>query len=62
MVSKVFETLVNNKIVDHIEKSDLFSDSSMVLGFLDQLWMFWQLRLILIELLELLKGLGLLEL
>ena len=26
MVSKVFEKLVNNRIVDHLEKSGLFSD------------------------------------
>ena len=26
MVSKVFEKLVNNRIVDHLEKGDLFSD------------------------------------
>ena len=26
VVSKVFEKLVNNRIVDHLEKSDLFSD------------------------------------
>ena len=26
VVSKVFEKLVNNKIVDHLEKSRLFSD------------------------------------
>ena len=26
MVSKVFEKLVNNNIVDHLEKSGLFSD------------------------------------
>ena len=26
VVSYVFEKLVNNKIVDHLEKSDLFSD------------------------------------
>ena len=26
MVSKVFEKLVNNRIVDHLEKCDLFSD------------------------------------
>ena len=26
VVSKVFEKLVNNKIVDHLEKSGLFSD------------------------------------
>ena len=26
MVSKVFEKLVNNRIFDHLEKCDLFSD------------------------------------
>ena len=26
MVSKVFEKLVNNRLVDHLEKCDLFSD------------------------------------
>ena len=26
VVSKVFEKLVNNRIVDHLEKCDLFSD------------------------------------
>ena len=26
MVSKLFEKLVNNRIVDHLEKCDLFSD------------------------------------
>ena len=26
MVSKVFENLINNRIVDHLEKCDLFSD------------------------------------
>ena len=26
MVSKIFEKLVNNRIVDHLERSDLFSD------------------------------------
>ena len=26
MVSKVFERLVNNKLVDHVEKCDVFSD------------------------------------
>ena len=26
VVSKVFKKLVNNRIVDHLEKSDLFSD------------------------------------
>ena len=61
VVSKVFEKLVNNRIVDHLEKCDLFSDFfSMVLGLLDQLLIFSQLYLI--ELLGLLKSLGLLEL
>ena len=40
VVSKVFEKLVNNKIVDHLEKSGLFLISSMVLGLLDQLQIF----------------------
>ena len=60
VVSKVFEELVNNRIVDHLEKRGLFSISSMVLGLLDQLQIFWQLHMI--EMLELLTGLGLLEL
>ena len=34
--SKVFEKLVNNKIVDHLEKSGLFLISSMVLGLLSE--------------------------
>ena len=37
VVSKVFEKLVNNRIVDHLEKCGLFLISSMVLGLLDQL-------------------------
>ena len=36
-VSKVFEKLVNNRIVDHLEKCGLFLISSMVLGPLNQL-------------------------
>ena len=60
VVSKVFEKLVNNRIVDHLEKCDLFLISSMVLGLLDQLQIFLQLYLI--ELLGLLTGLGLLKL
>ena len=40
VVSKVFEKLVNNKIVDHLEKCGLFLISSMVLGLLDQLQIF----------------------
>ena len=50
------EKLVNNRIVDHIEKCCLFSDFSMVLGLLDQLQIFSELYLI--ELLGLLTGLG----
>ena len=59
-LSKVFEKLVNNRIVDHLEKCDLFLISSMVLGLLDQLQIFSQLYLI--ELLGILTGMGLLEL
>ena len=40
VVSKVFDKLVNNRIVDHPEKCDLFLISSMVLGHLDQLQIF----------------------
>ena len=60
VVSKVFEKLVNNRIVDYLEKYGFFQIYSMVLGLLDQLQIF--LWLYLIELLELLIGLGLLEL
>ena len=56
VVSKVFEKLVNNSIVHHLEKCGLIS--SMVLGLLDQLQIFWQLFLI--ELPGLLTGVGLL--
>ena len=38
--SKVFEKLVNNRIVDHVDKCGLFLISSMVLGLLDQLLIF----------------------
>ena len=58
--SKVFEKLVNNRIVDHLENVVFFLISNMVLGLLDQLLIFSQLYLI--ELLGLLTGLGLLEL
>ena len=58
VVSKVFEKLVNNRIVDHLEKCGLFSDFSMVLGLLDQLQIFSQFCLM--ELLGLLIGRGLL--
>ena len=57
VVSKVFEKLVNNRIVDHLEKCDFFLISSMVLGLLDQLQIF--LQLCQIELLGLVTGLGL---
>ena len=40
VVSKVFEKLVNNRIVDHLEKCGLFLISSMVLGLLNQLEIF----------------------
>ena len=60
VVSKFFEKLVNNNIVDHLEKCDLFLISSMVLGLLYQLQIFSQLHLI--ELLGLITDLGLLEL
>ena len=60
VVSKVFEKLVNKRIVDHLEKCGLFLISNIVLGVLDQLQIFSQLYLV--ELLGLLTGLGLLEL
>ena len=59
MVSKIFEKIVNNRIVDHLEKCD-FLISNMVLGLLDQQQIFLQLYLI--ELIGLLTSLGLLEL
>ena len=59
VVSKVFEKLVNNRIVDHLAKCGLLI-SSMVLGLLDQLLIFSQLYLI--EFLGFLTGLGLLKL
>ena len=40
VVSKIFEKVVNNRIFDHLEKCDLFSDFQMVLGLLDQLQIF----------------------
>ena len=40
VMSKVFEKLVNNRIVDHIEKCDLFLTSSIVLGLLHYLQIF----------------------
>ena len=40
VVSKVFEKLLNNRIVDHQEKSGIFLISIIVLGLLDQLQIF----------------------
>ena len=40
VVSQVFEKLVNNRIVDHLEKCSFFLISSMVLGLLNQLQIF----------------------
>ena len=57
VVSKVFEKLGNTRIVDHRKKCSFFMISSMVLGLLNQLQIFWQLYLT--ELLGLLTGLGL---
>ena len=45
VVSKIFEELVNNRIVDHLEKCGLFLISNMVLGLLDQLQIISQLCL-----------------
>ena len=60
MLSKVFEKLVNNRIVDHPKNAAFFLISSMVLGLLDQLLIFSQLHLI--ELLGFSTGQVLLEL
>ena len=40
VVSKVFGKLVNNRIIEHLEKCGLFLISNMVLGLLDQLQIF----------------------
>ena len=60
VVCKVFEKLLHNRIVDHLEKCGFFLISSIVLGLLDQLQI--SLQLYLIELLGLLTDLGLLKL
>ena len=60
VVSKVFEKLVNNRIVDCLEKCGLFSDFQY--GFRSSWSTADLLKLCLIELLGLLTGLGLLEL
>ena len=58
VVSKVFEKLVNNRIVDHLEKCGLFSDFQY--GFKSSLSTADLLTVV--ELLGLLTGLGLLDL
>ena len=40
VVSKVFEKLVNNRVVDHPERCDVFFIFSMALGLLDKLQIF----------------------
>ena len=40
VVTKALEKLGNNRIVDHLEKFDLFSISSMGLGLFNQLQIF----------------------
>ena len=40
VVSEVFEKLVYNGIIDHLEKCGFFLISNMVLGLLDQLQIF----------------------
>ena len=40
VVSKVFKKLLNNRIVDHLEKCGIFLISSKVLGLPDQLQIF----------------------
>ena len=61
MISKVFEKLVNNRIVDQLEKCGLFSDFQC--RFLNQSSRSTaDISTVLIELLRLLIGLGLLEL
>ena len=37
VVSKVFEKLVNNSLVDHLDKCSFFMISSLALGLFDQL-------------------------
>ena len=63
MFSKVVEKLLNNGIVDHVEKCDLFfffHISSMILGSLNQLQIF--ILAADLQLRGLLTGLGLLKL
>ena len=60
VVSKVFEKLVNNRIVDHLKKCGLFSDFQY--GFRSSQSTADLLKLYLIEFLGLLTVLGLLKL
>ena len=60
VVSKVFEKLVNNRIVDQLEKCGFFSDFQY--GFRSSHSITDLLTVCMIELLGLLTGLGLLEL
>ena len=60
VVGKVFENLVDNRIADHVEKCDLFSDFQY--GFRSSRSMLIFSQLYLIELIGLLTGLGLLQL
>ena len=60
MVTKVFEKLVNNRIVDHLEECGLFLDFQSGFRSFHQLLIFSELYMI--ELLGLLTRLGLLEL
>ena len=60
VVIKVFQRLVDNRLANHLEKCDLFSDFQLILGLLEQLQILWKLYLI--ELLGLLIGWGLLKL
>ena len=46
VVRRVFEKVINNRIVDHLEKFVLFLISSMVLGLLGQLLILSELYLI----------------
>ena len=46
VVKKVFEKLVNNRFVDHLEKCFLVSDFQYGFSSSDQLQVFWQLYLI----------------
>ena len=46
VISKVFEKLVNNRTVDHLEKCGFFSDFQYGLGLLNQLQIFLLLYLI----------------